>query len=853
MLALPTAPVRAATFFFVTNTNDGGPGSLRQAILDANATSGSDTIFFTIPGPGPHTISPATALPTITDPVVLDGTSQLGYGGLPRVALDGSSAGAGVDGLDIRAGPTTVRALAVGNFSLSGITIAGPAAGASRIVGCVIGADPSGTVARPNGLHGVLIADARENTVGETGTASFNVISGNGGSGVVIEGAATSNVVQANFIGTVLGGGSALPNGLGGVTVAITASGNRIGGSGAGLGNVISGNTGAGVTLLSKATANRIEGNRIGTNAAGTAAVPNTGNGVFVNVAPGNVIGGTLSGTGNLISGNGLSGVALTADVANTLVQGNRIGTDATGVAALGNGANGVAIFAVGSSTSSNRVVGNVISANATDGVLIFGGFGQNLVANSRIGVDTTGTKPLGNGGHGVEIIDSPNNVIGRGPIPFLGPPGNVISDNKQDGVLITKGIGGLGNAFANAIRGNMIGTDPSGTLRLGNTLEGVHIDRAANNLVAQNTIAASGRDGVAIAGNPLGGTTGNTVQGNVIGASSVATLLLGNSLAGIVVTEGPNTISANVISGNGSHGVFVPFASLVAIEGNAIGTDSAGTAVLANNGAGIAFAGSASDNTVRGNTIANNFDEGVFVGFPIGTALRNTISGNSIFANGKLGIDLNPSANATQRGVTPNDFQDPDTGANDLQNFPVIDLALRFGSTVFVSGTFNSTPARSGFALEFFGNDVCDSSGYGEGKRLVGTLTVSTDANGDVLLSGHRFNLVASASAAGGFVTATATDPSGSTSEFSACQMVETFFPKGHPLFGLPPGTSTSLTSKLNAAITALDRGDAQAACGEIGAFQNEVEALVRSGRLEPAAAATLRELGAALSASCG
>ena len=141
-----------------------------------------------------------------------------------------------------------------------------------------------------------------------------------------------------------------------------------------------------------------------------------------------------------------------------------------------------------------------------------------------------------------------------------------------------------------------------------------------------------------------------------------------------------------------------------------------------------------------------------------------NAILSNSIFDNGSLGINLNPG------GVTANDVQDPDGGANNLQNFPVLLSALSNGSVTTVAGALNSTPATT-FTLQFFASLSCDPSGNGEGKRLLGSTTVTTNRGGNI-----RFFVTVRPAQRGEFVTATATDPNNNTSEFSACRAVTAF-----------------------------------------------------------------------------
>ena len=172
----------------VTTTADAGPGSLRQAILDADVILGPATITFAIPGPGVHTIIPTTALPALPAGILIDGTTQPGYAGTPLIELSGQSAGA-ADGLTINVSGTTVRGLAIDGFaSGAGILIDGPGASGNLIEGNLIGTDLAGTTTLFDGV-GVRIAHgAHDNTVGGTDPALGNTIAGDAGSGVVVTG-----------------------------------------------------------------------------------------------------------------------------------------------------------------------------------------------------------------------------------------------------------------------------------------------------------------------------------------------------------------------------------------------------------------------------------------------------------------------------------------------------------------------------------------------------------------------------------------------------------------------------------------------------------------------------------------
>ena len=369
--------------FTVSNINDSAAGSLRQAILDANANSGPDTIVFNIPGSGVHTIMPLSALPTITDPVTINGYSQpgsssntLGQGDNATLLLElnGASAGAGVNGITISAANSIVEGLAINRFGGNGIVVTGSGATGNQIQGNFIGTDPAGTTALGNDMapgtpsfSGVYIdAGASNNTIGGTSPASRNLISGNLGEGVEIldiNGQNTSgNVIANNYIGTDASGTNALGNVKSGVFIPWAAN-NTVGGAAAGIGNVISANLGfAGIAICGAlncgtmvdisggdASGNVVAGNFIGTNAAGTQALGNSGFGIALDGigrlgGTGDIIGGTVAGAGNTVSGNGSNGIEIFDASLRTVVQGNYIGTNASGAVALANGSDGILI-----------------------------------------------------------------------------------------------------------------------------------------------------------------------------------------------------------------------------------------------------------------------------------------------------------------------------------------------------------------------------------------------------------------------------------------------------------------------------------------------------------------------------
>ena len=312
---LIASALNAATFT-VTNTDDAGPGSLRQAILDANANAGADTIAFNVPGAGVHTITPATALPTIDGAVVIDGYTQPGASpntdpiatnAVLLIELDGSTAGG--TGLNVGFGApgTTIRGLAIGGSSL-GINVSGPG---SFVKGCFIGTDASGLVARPNNTGIQPFNGGSVLTVGGAAAEDRNLISGNS-FGIYMQEHGT--IIRGNLFGTDATGTASLGNTDTGIVCAnFGGPGTTIGGAGAGEGNVISGNA-RGIWLSQGSTVNVIQGNKIGVNASGTGPLGN-GDGIFTFVGGNdNVIGGVGPGEANEIAFNSAEGIIFTTN-----------------------------------------------------------------------------------------------------------------------------------------------------------------------------------------------------------------------------------------------------------------------------------------------------------------------------------------------------------------------------------------------------------------------------------------------------------------------------------------------------------------------------------------------------------
>ncbi len=397
-----------------------GPCTLRAAIQEANATAAADTINFNIGEGGARTINLSLRLPTITAPVTIDGTTQPGVTGRPPIELNGEEVveGDGVarSGLVLLAANCVVRGLVINRFGGDGIL---SFTSGHVIEGNYIGTDAFGAESLANGLHGVESNSGSNITIGGTAAGARNVISGNGVHGIFLFNSATGNVIRGNYIGVNAAGAAELGNGGNGV--ALASGGNTVGGTAAGARNIISGNGGHGVGLASNCL---VQGNYIGTNAAGAAELGNGLDGVMIDGASGNTIGGTVPGAGNLISGNN-TGIAMAgATVMGNLVQGNRIGTNAAGTTDLGNFFDGVLIgpgsfggagFAPGFSRAgvadiTNNAIGGVVAGAGN--VIAFNGreFGNGVTIINTSSTNASLVNPIlsnlifGNRGLGIDL-----------------------------------------------------------------------------------------------------------------------------------------------------------------------------------------------------------------------------------------------------------------------------------------------------------------------------------------------------------------------------------------------------------------------------------------------------------------
>jgi hypothetical protein len=747
------------------------PGTtLREAIALANSTVGVDTITFNIPiESSPFTIFPISCqLPVITDEVIIDGYTQPlaspangTTAAILRIEIAGNSA-QGAGGPDCPGAPSGLKIVAGGSGSIiRGLSI-------SRFLG-----------------HGILIE---------------------GASDVTIEG---------NFIGLEVEGSSDFGNSLDGVSLALGASNNVIGGNTTAARNVISGNNSDGIEISGEfSTGNLIIGNYIGLDKGGLADRGNTGNGVYLNGIPA-VIGGITPVERNIISGNDSDGVEINGDTSSgSVIRGNYIGLNWSGTGRVPNTADGVYITGSGNNTIGGTAgvtpggactgACNVITGNGGDGIEIAPknnvGYINNRIYGNFIGLNPAGNALVttasitGNAGNGIRMNAVAQAIIGTdgNGVNDIAER-NIISGNQGGAASTVYGILLTGiSAVNNGIYGNFIGTDSTGTMALGNRTGGIYVQSPSTfigGLGPQYANVISGNLGFGIEINSTVATS-NRIRGNYIGTSVNGMAAVPNGGDGVRINNAKNNfigdqhvLALNIISGNAGDGIEI---TGIESEGNRvqinfIGTNANNTGGVPNTQNGVRISTNAKRNQIGldvtenpiddigNNVIAYNGAAGVAVETGAGTG--NSIMSNVIRNNIGLGIDLGAS------GVTANDATDADTGPNNLQNFPVLTSVVRAGGNVTIQAITTTTPNME-FRVDFFGNTAasCDPSSYGEGPDYLGSVNAFSNPSGTLQVSKVIPDSAFDALGADYF-TMTVTDydtsgefPEHNTSEFSKC-----------------------------------------------------------------------------------
>jgi uncharacterized repeat protein (TIGR01451 family) len=759
-----------ATTYTVINTNDSGSGTLRQAITDANGNAGADIIAFNIPGSGVHTIWPAAGLPAITDTVVIDGYTQSGAktnslvqgdNAVLLIQVNGTSAGGfGTAGLALAASGCTVRGLAIGSFEGDIIDIGGSS---NVIAGNFLGTDATGMTNEGGFGDVVNVGAGTGNVIGGTTPGARNILSGCNGAGVdMSSGSGSSTLVMGNFIGTDASGTHALGNGAGAYMNNGSAN-NIIGGTVPGARNIISGNGGVGIEILNGGTSgNIIEGNFIGTDVTGTSAVPNgspsasSGNdGVDVEFAgSNNIVGGLTAGARNIISGNNGSGVTVIANQfsGTTFVEGNYIGVDVTGTKALGNRNNGVTMdcqfTTIGGSAAG---AGNVISGNSAEGIQMFGEestMSNNVIQGNFIGTDATGTVGLGQD-NGIDMMNASFNIIGLNPDGS--GAGNVIAFNNRNGIRIQDGN--------------------FGTVTIGNSIRG-------------NSIFSNGQmgGGLGINFNSTSAPLPNDPCDTDTGPNNLQNF---PELTAVVINSSRPAPEAR-IAGAAGRGPTLKVSTVGSTAANSVSGNSLSSAAAL---AGVSVQSDAVIPTVKlGNAVIRRSPARQMAAFYAASGNR-TSSGSSIGGT----ATAEALANATSAGPFSNDPQP--------NGQP---------TSVTVSGSLDSA-SNTVFMVDFYANTTVNASGFGEGQMYLGSTNLQTGTDCTLSFQNITFPLPAGA---GQFITATATDPGGNTSEFSRAYPHTGVNPTNADIsvaIGVSPDT-ISVGSNFTLTISAENKGPADA-----------------------------------------
>ncbi|MEN9629280.1 MAG: 3-dehydroshikimate dehydratase, partial [Pseudomonadota bacterium] len=533
-------------FSTVVNTQASGAGSLAQVVSNANAlgndnaltqagrSAGVEHVVFMIPNGstatgdkasggklalngglraglnafsgGMASIVPGSRL-LVNQSLVIDAQTQPGWTANPVVELVGTGAPATHSGVEIGGGTCTVRGLVVNRWPQSGLHAFG---GSGHLVqGNFIGTNAAATAALPN-QTGITVLGVASAVIGGSDPLARNVVSGNSGVGIDIQGNATGTVIHGNHVGPDATGNARIGNGAAGIV--LRSPGVAMGGVGAG--NVVAGNGGtAAVEVLASATGAVIQGNTLGLGADGNTALANPGDGLQIR-ATGIQVGGTATGAGNVISGfNSAAGIAVFSGANNVVIEGNTIGLNAARGLARPNGhgvwfQSGTSGARVGGSTAAAT---NVIAGNAMAGVVVVGNTSgvriqrNGMWGNAGLGIDLSASSAGGDGAtpnDGTLVSGAPNRGMdvpaltaarARGSqltvTGYVGlPPGTALFGGATVDVYIGDGSANpagrtwLGS-FNTAANGSFTGTvtAPVAALSLGTVLTATATDGSGN------------------------------------------------------------------------------------------------------------------------------------------------------------------------------------------------------------------------------------------------------------------------------------------------------------------------------------------------------------------------------------
>ena len=703
--------VGTSSLIIVSNTNDSGAGSLRAAIDSANTRAGLDTIIFNIPttdngyvgyendgmtdtlsadsvkmwsnintpdadyGIGWWRIQPATALPDFTDPVYLDG-------------ITGNCGAACPDTFKIEINGT----LFAGNNNSTLLSFAAGSDGSS-ISGLVINENNA-----PNS-SGVYI----------DGADDFDVFCNRIGTDVT----GTAPTLLTQYYGIYNAGGS---------------SGHRIGGTTRDSMNLVSGNT-SGFYALAGSDSMVFVGNYFGTVADGSAAYPANGvadHGIHFRSSNQDIkIGGALPGERNLISGNGVNGIYLQSSGDRPIIQGNLVGTDVTGMNAVGNGGNGINLRLVtdayiGGYTAAER---NVVSGNFNHGISTYRGENHTIVGNF------TGINILGN----AAIANTVTGILCDEVIKRVLITQNITSGNVKDGINVTaRSLVSDGIHDSLFIVNNLIGTDSSGFSAVPNERGIVTFTQSVDTavfIIENNVVSGQISHAMELTDGSATSYSYHFVKSNIIGLSIDLANNLGNGGRGIytrnltdyVQIGGPLVSDRNYIAGSTAEGVHGTSADGFLIQNNYIGTDGTGNAAVPN-GIGVSI----DDGTtafVLDNIISGNLDYGIYV--------LNTVSDTLVIDDNKVGV-------SASGGILGNGSRGSGSlldgifiaNVGNVADYFMVGDSTGTGNEIAYNGNNGIRVTGNSFNVSILGNSIYDNTSLGIDLDKNNSLVDANDAN---------------------------------------------------------------------------------------------------------------------------
>ena len=851
---LALVPAAQAATFVVTSTADTAGSTcaatctLRQAITAANATAAADTINFAIQLPvrGVLLIAPTSPLPTILHPLTIDGYSQNGTRSNTlaegsnanlRIRIDG--AGTSGSGLSVCAANVTIRGLSITRFAQRGIVFGIDSGGISCfgtttgavVAGNFIGLHPDGATAAGNGAG--VIAVSSPARVGGSALADRNIVSANTSSGILFQSMQlTGSAILNNLIGTDRSGTLARGNVGDGVKIISAQHDVDVGSTAAP--NVITNNA-KGIVVLGEARGHSLFANRISANAGPGIDLGDNGptpndfddddNGP--NGQQNFPVIGDASRTETGAS------ASMTLDVEHVAAQNYRIALysspecDANG---FGEGARLLTQQLRGVSSSSESFamnalfdeplpIGTALTATATAPDGSTSEFSEcffldplPLVVNStadpgsdgcdaeectlREAIEAVNASPEDSQNQIGFAIENP--ATGELLIQPLTPLPTIersvtIDGYSQDGTSVNTDPVASNAQLRVRVDGELAGSNAKGfTICADNTtIRGLSV----TGFSGDGIVFGQQADAILCAADVVGGV----VSGSFIGLTTDGGTAAGNSdgveaRKGSMRIGGDSPADRNLLSGNQRAGVSLinSASSGSRIDNNLIGTDRSASEARGNGLGGVMIESNVNDvevgSTNAPNRVAFNND-GIRIASNAGSG--HTLHANHIFANAGEGIDLGDD------GVTANDADDADTGPNGHQNVPELDSAERSNLGIRIAGSLDVPVGTSNadYTIALYASVDCDTSGFGEGERYLGATTVNlgdTSANEDFVVD------IASGDplAAGTQITATATAPDGSTSEFSAC------IAASDP----PPGFVVTSTADTDGALCSVD-----------------------------------------------